>query len=187
LGLATPTIAQRISAVSGGTRTETAPHDKKQIRLIAESPSLKLTISTGGKFGKQFAGMTSIYLKIENISDKPLTITTSKFNAIDEEGRAYAGLEFQEAMKRYFDTHAGTFAAIGGAVAGPLSGPTMNKAAERKITEDMRRQSLESGDIPPHSFKDGAVFFEAPKKKQYTLKISLADLWLEPFVFTTDK
>lgn len=63
-----------------------------------------------------------------------------------------------------------------------------SEAAERKVTQEWMSKSLQPGDIPAHSFKEGMVFFEAPDKKgEVTLKISLNDLWPSPFVFTTSK
>jgi hypothetical protein len=63
----------------------------------------------------------------------------------------------------------------------------MNPALQARVPEEIRRESLESGDIPPHSFKEGIVFFDAPKKQHYTLKITLTDLWPDPFIFSTEK
>lgn len=182
--LALSCFAQKINPVSGGSRIETV---KKQVFLIAENESVRLTLTTDGKHGKQFSGMTSVYLKIENLTDAPLSIQTSKFSAVDDEGRGYAGLEFSEAMKRFLDGKAGFLSSMSIALSG-RHGKQQQEAAERSIIEDTRKVSLVSGEIPPKSFKDGAVYFEAPlKKKKYTLKILLGSLWAEPFIFSTEK
>ena len=176
--LSTLAQAQDIRAISGGTRTEPDPKDKKLIRLVAEKPEYNLTLGRSLMKHKN-ARMIGIYVKVENLTDKPLTIKTSKFTMTDNEGKGYYGLETEEAIKRFNDTH-GLATAI-------MVGPFMNPALQARMAEEIRRESLESGDIPPHSFKEGIVFFDAPKKQHYTLKVTLTDLWPDPFTFSTEK
>ena len=176
--LSTLAQAQDVRAISGGTRTEPDPKDKKLICLVAEKPDYTLTLGRSLMKHKN-ARMIGIYVKVENLTDKPLTIKTSKFSMTNDEGKGYYGLETEEAIKRYTNTH-GLATAI-------LAGPLMNPALQARVAEEIRRESLESGDIPPHSFKEGIVFFDAPKKQHYTLKVILTDLWPDPFIFSTDK
>lgn len=186
LVLVVPASGQVLYPISGGTRTERAPKDKKKTRLIAESPSVRLT--TGEYRGSKVrSSLFVIYLKVENLSDTPLQVDPSTFSTVDDEGRGYAGLTPTEAIRRALDKSAGTRTAIGLVLAGPLAGPALQQAAERKVTETVNRECLQPGHIPPHSFKDGAVFFEAPKQKRFTLKVSFGSLWSEPFVFSTSK
>lgn len=170
--------AQNLRAVSGGTRTEPDPKDKKLLRLVAETESTRITLGRAIVKHKT-ARMIPIYVKIENLTDKPLTLKTSTFSIVDDEGKGYYGLETQEAIKRFTDTH-GIATAV---IAGPLMGPSI----QAKMGEEIRRESLESGDIPPRSFKEGIVWFDAPKRQHYTLKVTLGELWREPFVFSTKK
>lgn len=178
--------AQELFPISGGTKTEPDPKSKKKIRLIAENANLRLTV---GEYrdSKVRSALFVIYLKVENLSDKPLTVDPSKFSTVDDTGRGYVGLAPTDAIKRALDKSAGTRTVIGIIMAGPLAGPAMQHAAERKVTEMVNRESLQPGEIPAHSFKDGGVFFEAPKQKHFTLKINLGELWPEPFIFSTEK
>jgi len=98
---------------------------------------------------------------------------------LDCEGKCYYGLETVEAIKRFNDTH-GPATAI-------IAGPLMNPSIQASTGEAIRRESLESGDIPPHSFKEGIVFFDAPKRQHYTLKVKLGALWPSEFIFSTTK
>jgi hypothetical protein len=181
--LSVTVFGQDPRAISGGTKTEPDPKDKKLIRLIAENDNYRITLGRPDHWRHKTARTIAVYMKLENLSDKPLTIQTSKFSAIDAEGKSYSGLEASEAIKRYFDSHAGAMTVLGGALG---AGRSHREAAERKVGEDIRRESLESGDIQPHSFKEGMIFFEAPKEDRFTMKIKLADLWPDFFVFSNN-
>jgi len=182
--LVVPAFGQELFPISGGTRTEPDPKDKKLMRLLAENESYRITLGRPDHWRHKTAQIVAIYMKLENLSDKPISVQTSKFSAVDADGRAYSGLEAPEAIKRYFDTHSGAMTALGGALG---AGRSAREAAERKVSEDIRRESFPSGEIPPHSFKEGMVFFEAPKENRFTMKIKLADLWPEFFIFSTTK
>ncbi len=172
------TQAQDIRALSGGTGIATDPKDKKLIRLVAEDETKKLTLGRSLMKHKT-ARMIGIYLKVENRSDVPLRVEPSKFSMIDNEGQAFNGLDTQEAINR-FNNSRGLTTAI-------LVGPLMNPALQGATAEAIRRESLATGDIPPHSFKEGIIFFDAPKRQRYTVKVTLTDLWPQPFVFSTEK
>lgn len=187
LALATPAVGQRLYPVSGGTRI--APHtkEKKQIVLIAENEARRITLSTPEKYKVKYP-ILAIWMKIENLSSEPMDFAASKFSATDEEGRGYAGLEPRDAIKRVIDAHAGMMWVMGSVLAGPLAGPGLTAAAERKVTQEVMSRSIEAGTIPAHSFKEGMIFFEAPaKKKKFTFSVRLGDLWPEPFVLSTEK
>jgi hypothetical protein len=185
--LSITTLAQRVYPASGGTRQEPNPKEKDQIYLIAENEVLRLTID-GSKKNSIKEPLLFIWLKVENLSDKPLSIDPSKFSCVDDTGRAYAGLGPKEAIKRIFDSRAGSQTALGIALSGPRSGPALAEAAERKVSQDMHKISLQPGEIPPRSFKEGAVYFEAPQKqKKLILNINFTGLWPEPIVFSTEK
>lgn len=176
--MASAAFAQDLYPISGGIHTQPDPKDKKLIQMIAEKPEYKLTVGRS-MFKHKSAQMIGIYLKVENLTDKPLTIKTSKFSMTDDGGKGYYGLETDEATKRFVNTH--------GIATAVMAGPRMNPAIQGRMAENIRRESLESGDIPPHSFKEGIVFFDAPKQDHYTLKIILTDLWPDPFIFSTEK
>jgi len=179
-------FSQEIYAVSGGTKSEPDQKNKKKIRLIAENE--KVRIVTGEyRDSKVRSALFVIYLKVENLSNEPLTIDPSTFNAVDDAGRGYAGLAPTEAIKRALDRSAGTRTVVGMVFAGPLAGPALQQAAERNVSEKVNRECLQPGNLPGHSFKEGAVFFEAPKQKHFTLKINFGDLWPESFTFGTEK
>lgn len=147
--------------------------------MIAETPSYRLTVGRS-EMKHKTARMIGIFLKIENLSkDSRISFKTSDFSMIDDKGEGYSGLETDQAIKRFQDTHAIALAV--------LTGPFADKAVQQKMGEEIRRMSLDSGDVMPGSFKQGIIFFEAPKKQHYTLKIKLGDLWPEPFVFSTEK
>jgi hypothetical protein len=185
LVLTASAFAGQVYPIGGGTRTEPDPNDKTRIKVIAENEQLRLTLSKPERFWKRkTARMFAIYLRVENLSDKALQIQTSKFSAVDDEGRTYSGLEVADVVKRYFDSHSGKILILGGGLGARRSS---REAAERKMGEDFRRESLQSGDIPPRSFKEGLVFFDAPEQDNFTVKVKLAELWPEPFTFNSHR
>jgi hypothetical protein len=184
-------LAERIYPAGGGTRTEPDPNDKKQVRIVAESERSRITLSTlgHGKY-KSKHPVIAIQVRVENRSKEPLRIDPTKYYLVDEAGQGYAGLSPQDAIKRSMDAMAGTMYVIGSVVAGPLSGPSLTEAAERKVSQEINQRALQPGDIPPNSFKEGLVFFETPRKpeaKHTTAKLTLVELWPEPFLFTIER
>lgn len=179
-------VAQEIYAVSGGTRTDIDPKNKKRILLIAENDQLRLTVGVA-KQDKRVLGLLEIWAKVENLSDKPITIDPTKYNAVDGDGRGYAGITPNDAIQRMLDRTAAMRTAMGNIIMGPLAGPSNTQAQERQARERVNREALAPGDIPPHSFKDGIVWFEAPKQKTFTLLITFAGLSPSAFTFSTEK
>jgi hypothetical protein len=178
--------AGRLHPLSGGTKTESDAKDKKKIHLIAESETVRLTLADSGRYN--FKGpVTGISLKVENLSDEPLTVDPTQFSAIDAQGRGYSGLAPEEAAKRHLAAHAGGMYALSSVLAGPMGGGHLNDSVNRKIASEFVEMALPPGTIPPHSFKEGIVFFEAPKEKKGEVKISLGTLWKEAFVFQGEK
>jgi hypothetical protein len=173
------TYAQDILVIAGGSRTQPDPKDRKLIQAIAENDSLRLTLGKSHLWKHKRARIIGVYLKVENLSDSQLGIRTDQFSATDASGRGYAGLETEEAIKRFNDTH--------GLAIAVLAGPLLAPMAQAKTAEAIRRGALQSGIIPAHSFKEGMIFFEAPKEQRYTMNIMLGSLWPEPFVISTEK
>ncbi len=179
--------AQKLYPISGGTRFESDPDKKKQFMLIAENSDLKITIKPAEKIKLGKGPIWAIWMKIENTSDKPLKFDPTQFNATDDEGRAFVGLESKDAIKRFYDSVAAMSNLVGLVVAGPLMGPSIMASGERKAAEELNRKSIQIGEIPPKTFKDGIVFFEQPKEKTKEFKINFIGLWSESIVFTTDE
>lgn len=179
-------VAQEIYAISGGTRSDTDPKNKKRILLIAENDQLRLTVGVA-KQDKPVLGLLEIWAKVENLSDKPITIDPTKYSAVDDDGRGYAGIAPNDAIQRMLDRTAAMRTAMGNIIMGPLAGPSNTQAQERQARERVNREALAPGDIPAHSFKDGVVWFEAPKQKKFTLLITFTGLSASAFTFSTDK
>lgn len=129
----------------------------------------------------------AIWIRIEDLSEAALQIEPTKFNAVDGEGRAYGGLDPKDALQRIFDETAVARAALGNIIAGPITGPTIKKAKEGESSAEFYKTSLQPGSIPPHTFREGAIFFETSKKQPKTLKVSLGNLWPETFLFEFKK
>lgn len=183
VGFACP---QSVYPVRGGTATEPDPENKKHLVLVAENSTLKITLRHSEKFKPKKGDIWVLWMKIENRSDTPIKFDPTNFNAIDDEGRALNGLEAREAIGRFEDAIAGTMNMVGLIVAGPLYGPSMVKAGERGSNQKLNQLSLQIGDIPPRSFKDGLVYFEKAKSKTKEIKVQFVGIWEEKIVFATD-
>ena len=179
--------AQRIYPLRGGTRFESDPTSKKRLVLVAENSNVRISIKRSDKFDPKRGNIWVFWMKIENLSDKPINFDPTKFSVTDDEGRAVAGLEAEVAIKRFNDAIAGVMNMVGNVVAGPLAGPSMVNASERGSTQRLSQQSMQIGEIPPKSFKDGMVFFERSKNKTKEIKANFLGLWSEPIIFTTDE
>jgi hypothetical protein len=132
------------------------------------------------------APLVILSLRIQNTSPRPLVLDISKFAITDDEGKTYPNLKPDDAYARMLaDASSGS---IGSKTLRGLSlGKVGGKRTEQDVKEDFVRYSLQSGEIPAGSVKEGMIYFEAPKKKKYTLGVSLGDLWSKPLPFSTEK
>jgi len=55
------------------------------------------------------------------------------------------------------------------------------------LTADIQRYSLQSSEVPAGGVKEGLIYFEKPPRKNYTVSITLGDLWSQPLAFSTAK
>ncbi len=179
-------LAQRIFPIRGGTRIETDARDKKERVIVAENPDIRITIGKADKFRPAKGQIWVFWMKIENLSDKTVKFDPNKFTGVDDEGRAVSGLESEVAIQRFSDAVAGVMNMMGNVLAGPLAGPGMVKASERGGSQKLNQESIQLGDIPPKTFKDGMVFLEKSKAKTNEVKVSFVGLWIEPIIFTTN-
>ncbi|MBK7392774.1 MAG: hypothetical protein IPI64_05645 [Chloracidobacterium sp.] len=176
--------AQALFPIKGGTGNEPDPKDKGYLVLVAENSDLKITLRHSDKFKPR--DIWALFIKVENKTDKPLTFDTTKFGATDDEGRALSGLEASVAIQRLFDATAGMGVILSGIIAGPFMGPSLAQASERGAMHKMMQMCIQSGEIPPHTFKDGVVFFEKAAKKTKELKVNFTGLWSDPVFFSTE-
>lgn len=182
LAFHTTASAERIYPTAGGTRVEPDPQHKKLNRIVAESPTVRVIVSSPPGVGFKFNHpVFALHVRVENLSAEPLRIDPTAYYLVDEAGQGYAGLEPQDAIRRSMDAMSGTMRVLAGRDA---------EAAERKASADIKERSLQPGLVPPGSWKEGLVFFETPKKPAATktaVKMTLTGLWAEPFVLTIER
>ena len=127
-----------------------------------------------------------LWLRIQNVSQRPLDLSTAKFTSRDDEGRSYASLSPDEAFNRMMAQ--ASDGSIGTRTLRNLSlGRVGGKRTVEDVKEDIVRYSLHSVQIPPGSVKEGFIFFEGPTRKDFTLSVTLGDLWSRPIVFCTER
>jgi hypothetical protein len=152
-------------------------------RLTVGFPSDdKLWFSPTGKLK-----MAVLWVKIENISDRPVELNISKFTATDDQGTAYPILSPDEAFRRIVALNRTTSTLLDKTINNASLGRAGNTRNEEQYQHDASRYSLQNGQIPAHTFQDGLIYFETPESKKYPLTVVLGDLWSKPLVFSKSK
>jgi hypothetical protein len=127
-----------------------------------------------------------LWLRVQNLSQRPLEMNPTKFSASDDEGRSYASLTAEEAFNKMAAEGSGD--SLGAKTLRGISlGRVANKRSLEDVKEDVVRYSLHSGTLPPGGVREGFIFFQGPAKKKYRLAVTLGDLWSKPVTFSTDK
>jgi hypothetical protein len=127
-----------------------------------------------------------LWLRIQNISQRPIDLDISKFTSMDDQGRMYPALSVDEAFNRIL---AGFYGATNGTrTLKALSlGHVANVPSEEEFKASLVRYSLHSGPMPGNIVKEGWIYFEQPPRKKFTVTVTLGDLSSQPLVFSTEK
>jgi len=132
------------------------------------------------------APIIMLWLRIQNVSPRPMKFDAGKFTSTDDQGKMYPALVGDDAANRIL---AGTSdGSLGSKTLRGISlGRVGSKPTEEQLKEDIERYSLNSGEIAPGAAKEGLIYFERPSQKKFTVKITLGDLWSQPLTFSTEK
>ena len=126
-----------------------------------------------------------VWLRVQNLSPRPMEFSTAKFTSTDDGGRTYPVLTVEQATNRIL---AGGGESLGTKTLRSLSlGRVGGKPSEDQLKADIQRYSLQSAEIQAGGVKEGLIYFEKPPRKNYTVSITLGDLWSQPFAFSTSK
>jgi hypothetical protein len=129
-----------------------------------------------------------LWVRIENLSQDPLELNTANFTSMGDDGTSFTPLDPEEVFRRVAESIGSTDPTIASkTIKGVSLGRAGNKVTEEQLHEDFQRYSLVSGTISARSTRDGLVYFEAPKKKKFSVDIGLGKLWSKPFTFSTTK
>lgn len=127
-----------------------------------------------------------LWLRIQNVSPRPMKVDVSKFASTDDQGRMYPALVGDDAANRILSgTSDATLSTK--TLRGLSLGKAGNRPTAEQLREDIQRYSLQSGEIAPGAAQEGLIYFERPSQKKFTLKITLGDLWSQPLAFSTEK
>ena len=126
-----------------------------------------------------------LWLRIQNLSQRPIQFETSKFTSTDDAGKTSSVLTADEASRRIIAGADGT--PITKTLHGISLGHAGNKPTEDQLKEDILRYSLQSGQIAGGGVVEGLIYFERPEPKKFNVKIRLGDLWSKPFIFSNVK
>jgi hypothetical protein len=130
--------------------------------------------------------MVMLWMRIQNVSERRLPLNTAKFTITDDQGRTYPALSMDEATRRIvaaFSDATNSAKALRSLSGGRFA----NKPTEEQFKADIPRYSLQPTEISPGSAKEGLIYFDRPAAKNFTVSVSLGDLWSQPFVFSTQK
>jgi len=126
------------------------------------------------------------WLRIQNVSHEPIALNIAKFTSTDDQGRVYPGLPLEDITNRIIAAASGPN--LGTKTLRNLSlGRVGNKPTEDQLKDDIARYSLQSGQVSPGAAKEGLIYFDKPPGKNFTVGITLGDLWSQPLVFSTSK
>ena len=129
-----------------------------------------------------------LWMRIENLSQQPLELNTSKFTSTDDQGQTYNPLTPEEVYRRIIQDTGGDEPTLASkTIKGVSLGRAGNKITQDQLREDFQRYSLLSGTLTALSSKDGLIYFEAPTKKKFVVNVVLSGLWSKPFTFSTSK
>jgi len=132
------------------------------------------------------APLMMFWMRIQNLSQRPLNVSTAKFTSTDEQNKVSASVTPEEAANRIIaDASGGNIGTK--ALRGISLGKTGSKLTEEQLKEDVLRYSLQAAVIPPGSVREGLIYFEAPRQKKYNVNVVLGDLWTQPLLFSTSK
>jgi hypothetical protein len=130
--------------------------------------------------------MVTLWLRIQNVSRGPIELNIAKFTSTDDQGQTYAVLALDDAIHRIIAGTSG--GSLGTKTLRSLSlGRVANKPTEDQLRDDIVRYSLQSGEVPTGGVKEGLIYFEKPPRKNFTVSVTLGDLWSQPLVFSTAK
>jgi len=137
-------------------------------------------------FADTRAPIIALWLRVQNVSQRPINVDVSKFTSTDDQGRMYSGLMPDEAGKRILAE-----ASEGSIGTKTLRGISLGRAGnvptEEQLKDDIQRYSLQSGEIAAGAAKEGLIYFERPQQKKFILRVVLGDLWSQPLTFSTEK
>jgi hypothetical protein len=132
--------------------------------------------------------LVMLWLRIENLSQNPISLDTSKFVSTDDTGKTYVPLSSEETFDKIMAGATAVDPNLTSKTINRISlGKAGNKVTPDQIKEDILRYGLQTSTIPANSIRDGLLYYEAPKKKKFTITVKLGDLWSKPFTFATSK
>jgi hypothetical protein len=132
------------------------------------------------------APVVMLWLRLQNISERPIEVTTPKFMSTDDQGQSYPGLSVDDATNRIVDGFSG--ATSGSRTLKTLSlGRVANIPNEEEFRASVLRWSFQSGQVLPGIIKEGWIYFEKPPRKKFTVTVTLGDLSSQPLMFSTEK
>jgi hypothetical protein len=128
-----------------------------------------------------------MWLRVQNVSQRPLQVDISKFTSTDDQGHTVSALPRDEALKRMIVEVTGD--SLGSKTLRRLSLGKAGKQqrTEEDVKEDIERYSFQSGEIPGGGVKEGMIYFEGSRRNKFTTNVTLGDLWTRPLLFSTEK
>jgi hypothetical protein len=130
--------------------------------------------------------MVMLWMRVQNVSDRRLTLNPAKFTSTDDQGRTYPAISIEEATKRILAAFSDATNSTK-ALRSLSGGRFANRPTPEQFQADIPRYTLVPAEISPGSAKEGLIYFDRPPGKNFTVSVKLGDLWSQPFVFSTQK
>ena len=130
------------------------------------------------------ADVVVLWLRVENLSKKPLVFTADKFTVTDKEGNSYARIEPAVAYERIVSASSLTSKILKKGISSASLGKVGGKGDRADDKDEASRFAFKAGTLPALGVSQGLIYFEAPKAKKFTINVKLGDWWTSPFIFT---
>ena len=197
-GMIAPVLAQQklypiaVEEGFGSMRIQEAPSSGDPKRLVAQKAEYSLRIGyptdiEAGSLSESDADVIMLWMKIQNLSARPMDFDPTKFTASDEAGRTYRMLSADEALDLMIAANGGLRKSVLSKATQGISLGKLGKSDDAQARDEAKRFALQPGPIQPQGIREGLLFFEAPSDKRFTVGIRLAELWSKPFTFTNVK
>ena len=176
----------------GSMRLQAAPTSGDAARLVAQKAEYSLRIGyptdiEAGSLSESDADVIMLWMKIQNLSSRPMDFDPTKFTAAGEGSKTYRMLSPDEALDLMIAANGGLRKSVLSKATQGISLGKLGKSDEVQARDEAKRFALQAGTIQPQGIREGLLFFEAPSDKRFTVGIRLGELWSKPFTFTNVK
>jgi hypothetical protein len=147
----------------GSMRIQAAPSSGDPSRLVAQKAEFSLRIGyptdiEAGSLSESDADVIMIWLKIQNLSSRPMDFDPTKFTAAGEGGKTYRMLSPDEAIDLMIAANGGLRKSVLSKATQGISLGKLGKSDDVQARDEAKRFALHAGPIQPQGIREGLRF-----------------------------